>query len=101
MSRYLGVKIKTPPIETEELGRLYDLIFSPDAFFASWAGRVGHYAYGSKHQMAVSQDGYLYLWPRTNSYWGPDGNFLMTADPSIAKTMCGMYVEIDPLTLNT
>lgn len=69
-----GVKFKTPPRESEELNRFYDLIFSPEAFDASWCGRTGHYAYTSPDKpwrQAENQDGFIYLWPITRfSLWG-------------------------------
>lgn len=94
-----GVKFKTPPRESEELGRFYDLVFDPDTFFASWCGRSGQYAYaveGKPWSVADNQDGYIYLWPRlhhtwTDSYYTWD----MTANPNVAARMCPEYVEIN------
>lgn len=88
-----GVKFKTPPRESEELDRFYDMVFSPDAFFASWAGRVDHYAYGEHpHQVAQNQDGYVYLWPETSiSGWT---QWKMSANADWARDCCCVYVEI-------
>ncbi|EBT5445582.1 hypothetical protein CK313_20115 [Salmonella enterica] len=69
-----GLKFRTPPRESEELNRFYDLVFSPETFFASWCGRNGHYAYTSSDKpwrQAENQDGFIYLWPMTRfSLWG-------------------------------
>lgn len=61
-------KVKLPARGTEELDRIYSFLF--DELVASWAGRVGHYAYvdeGDEHQLATNQDGFLYC------FIGPDG----------------------------
>ncbi|WP_417633187.1 hypothetical protein [Citrobacter freundii] len=94
-----GVKFRTPPRESEELGRFYDLVFSPEAFFASWCGRNGHYAYTSPDKpwrQAENQDGFIYLWPRTHfSLWGEYITWEMSADPEWAKQCCRVFVEIN------
>ena len=64
------LKFKTPPAESEELNRFYNLVFSPEAFFASWVGRVGHYAYGKEYCVADDQDGFIYLFLEHNGQWG-------------------------------
>lgn len=83
------LKFRTPPAESEELNRFYNLVFSPDAFFASWVSRVGHYAYGKKHCVADDQDGFIYLWLEHNGQWS------MTASPSFVEHMQVRVVEIN------
>lgn len=64
------LKFKTPPAESEALNRFYNLVFSPEAFFASWVGRVGHYAYGKEYCVADDQDGFIYLFLEHDGQWG-------------------------------
>lgn len=94
-----GVKFKTPPRETEELGRFYDLVFDYNTFYASWCGGVGHYAYTTPDKpwrAADDQDGYIYLWPTSrHSIAGDWVSWEMSADPRIAASMCREYVEIN------
>ena len=89
-----GVKFKTPPIESEELDRFYDIVFASDTFFASWAGRTGHYPYDRTGHGADNQDGYIYLWPTTNMY-APDLIWKMSADSQLAAHFCREYIEIN------
>lgn len=83
------LKFKTPPIESEELGRFYDLVFAPDTFFASWVGRVGHYAYGKDHNVATDQDGFVYLFLDYNMTWQ------MTASPTFVSWPSARFIEIN------
>lgn len=73
------LKFKTPPAESEELNRFYNLVFSPDAFFAGWVGHRGHYAYGKEDCVADDQDGFIYLFLKHNGQWE------MTASPSFVN----------------
>lgn len=91
-----GVKFKTPPRETVELDRLYDVVFNHKSFDAGWCGRVGHYIYSDSgdDRAAQNQDGFVYLFPL--SYVNGEGYFWrMTADPKTAAAMCKEYVEIN------
>ncbi|MBJ8796723.1 hypothetical protein I5398_11850 [Citrobacter freundii] len=88
-----GVKFKTPPEESEELDRFYNIVFDDDSFCASWAGRVGHYPYGNSTALAPNNDGYIYLWPEIRGSHR-DAWWKMSADSSIAKSMCKEFIEI-------
>ncbi|MCX8980089.1 hypothetical protein NLN92_18970 [Citrobacter portucalensis] len=94
-----GVKFKTPPRESDELGRFYDLVFAPEAFFASWAGCIGHYAYAAEKKpwgAADNQDGYIYLWPETRqSIVDTFIIWRMSAHPAAAHACCREFVEIN------
>lgn len=94
-----GVKFKTPPRESEELGRFYDLVFAPDTFFAGWVGHIGHYAYANKGKPwgeATNQNGYIYLWPVTrHSIIDTYVTWSMSANPAAAHAFCREFVEIN------
>lgn len=94
-----GLKFKTPQCESEKLNLFYDLVFSPETFFASWCGRTGHYAYTKPEKpwgLAKNQDGFIYLWPvACFSLWGKYITWEMSADSEWAQHMCKEYVEIN------
>lgn len=99
-----GLKFKTPPRESEDLGRFYDLVFSPETFFASWCGRIGQYAYCAPEKpwgLAENQDGFIYLWPlKRFALMGEYYSWEMSANPETAQCCCPEFVEINLLTGN-
>lgn len=88
----VGLKFKVPPAGSIELDALYDVLFDADTFFAAWAGRVGHYAYGTAGQRAEDADGYIYLY-NYPIVPGVD-NWRITASPGCAHIFAKRFIEI-------
>jgi hypothetical protein len=84
------LKVKLPPAGSEKIVVMYDFLFG--ALHASWAGRVGHYAYDENaDSVARNQDGFIYCFKKE-----ADHNFYtITADSAIAQSFGKEWPEIN------